>query len=109
MLLMETLEKKGGLEGLRNWPPELAWKAQRLLLEFHLAFSLEPNEMGCTDTTEHVTEVTNSEPFKERFRCIVPSMVEEVQQHIQEMLDGGTICPSQSPWCNVVILVRVLH
>ena len=108
-LLMETLEKKGGLEGLRNWPPELAWKAQRLLLEFHLVFSLEPNEMGCTNTTEHVTEVMSSEPFKEHFRRIVPSMVEEVQQHIQEMLDGGTICPSQSPWCNVVILVRVLH
>ena len=22
------------------------------------------------------------------------------------MLDGGTICPSQSPWCNAVVLVR---
>ena len=33
-------------------------------------------------------------------------MVEEVREHIQEILDGGTICPSQSPWCNAVVLVR---
>ena len=39
-----------------------------LLLEFHMVFSLEHNEMGCTDAMEHITEVTNGEPFKERFR-----------------------------------------
>ena len=33
-------------------------------------------------------------------------MVEEVQQHIQEMLDGGAIHPSESPWCNVVVIIR---
>ena len=27
-------------------------------------------------------------------------------QHIQEMLDGGAIQPSQSPWCNAMVLVR---
>ena len=32
--------------------------------------------------------------------------MEEVREHIQEMLDGGTICLSQSPWCNAVVLVR---
>ena len=28
-----------------------------------------------------------------------------VQEHTQEMLDGGAICLSQSPWCNAVVLV----
>ena len=32
--------------------------------------------------------------------------MEEVWEHIQEMLDGGAICPSQSPRCNTVVLVR---
>ena len=32
--------------------------------------------------------------------------MEEVREHLQEMLDGGTICPSQSLWCNTVVLVR---
>ena len=32
--------------------------------------------------------------------------MEDVQSHLQEMLDSGMICPSQSAWCNVVVLVQ---
>ena len=105
-LLMETLSKDGGLDILKDWPEETALKARRLLMEFHSVFSLESGEMGCTDMTEHTIELTNEEPFKERFRWIAPPLVEEVQKHIQEMLDGGAIRPSQSPWCNAVMLVH---
>ena len=69
-------------------------------------FSLEPHEIGCTDITEHDIELLDQEPFKERFRRIALPLVEEVRQHIQEILDGGAIRPSQSPWCNAVVLVR---
>ena len=53
-LLLATLEKDGGLDRLKDWPPELARQAKALLLEFHHVFSLEPNEIGCTDATKHV-------------------------------------------------------
>ena len=33
-------------------------------------------------------------------------MVEEVRNHLREMLESGAIRPSQSAWCNAVILVR---
>ena len=33
-------------------------------------------------------------------------MVEEVQNHLREMLELGAIQPSQSVWCNVIVLVR---
>ena len=105
-LLLATLEKDGGLDRLKDWPPELARRAKALLLEFHHVFSLELNEIGCTDATKHVIELMKDEPFKERFRRIAPPLVDEVCQHIQEMLDGGAIRPSQSPWCNAVVLVR---
>ena len=94
------------MDRLKEWPPELAKKAVALLLEFHHVFSLEPNEIGCTDATEHVIELMKDEPFKERFHHIAPPLVDEVRQHIQEMLDGGAIQPSQSPWCHAVVLVR---
>ena len=55
---------------------------------------------------EHDIELLDHEPFKERFHRIAPPLVEEVWQHIQEMLDGGAIHPSQSPRCNAVVLVR---
>ena len=41
----------------------------------------------------------------ERFWRIPPPMVDEVHAHVKEMLEMGTICPSQSLWCNVVVLV----
>ena len=90
-LFLTALQKDGGLDCLKEWPPDLAQKAVALLLEFHHVFSLEPNEIGCTDTMEHVIELMKDEPFKERFWHITPSLVDEVCQHIQEMLDSGTI------------------
>ena len=51
-LLLAALKKDGGLDHLKNWLPALAAKAIWLLLEFHYIFSLEPNEIGCTNTTE---------------------------------------------------------
>ena len=32
--------------------------------------------------------------------------MKEVWEHLQEMLDGGAIHPSQSLWCNAVVLVH---
>ena len=105
-LLMELLHKDGGLSQLDKWEPDLARRFERMLMENHHIFSLDTNEIGCTDTAKHVIELLDEEPFKERFRWIAPPLLEEVRQNIQDMLDGGAIRPSQSPWCNVVVLVR---
>ena len=51
-------------------------------------------------------KVTDDTPFKEQFRQIPPPLVEEVWNHLWEMLESGAIKPSQSAWCNVVVLVR---
>ena len=91
---------------LESWPPKLVVSAQSLLAEYHDIFSLEPSELGCTHSTEHVIKVTNDTLFKEQFRWIPLLLVEEVHMHLQEMLDSGAICPSQSVRCNAVVLVR---
>ena len=96
-LLMQVLQEKDGLDMLKKWQKPYANQARQLLMKFHNVFSLEKNEMGCTDTTEHVIKLTKSEPFKERFQWIVPPLMDEVHQHLQEMLDGGAIRPSTSP------------
>ena len=105
-LLMQLLCKDDGLSQLDQWTPELARRFELMLMENHHIFSLDPNEIGCTDTAEHVIELLDEEPFKERFCQIAPPLLEEVWQNIQDMLDGGAIHPSQSPWCNAVVLVR---
>ena len=93
------------LSGLDLWTPELADAACQLLAKYHDVFSLDPAELGCTHSTEHIIKVTDDTPFKECFRQIPPWMVEEVRNHLKEMLESGTFRPSQSPWCNAVVLV----
>ena len=66
-LLLELLRKEGRLDKLKQWPPELALRFEQMLMEHHNIFSLELNEIGCTDTAEHVIELLDTEPFKEQF------------------------------------------
>ena len=94
------------LSGLDWWPPELADAAHWLLAKYHDVFSLEPVELGCTHSSEHTIKVMDDTPFKDQFRQIPPPLVEEVWNHLREMLESGAIQPSQSVWCNTVVLVR---
>ena len=89
-----------------SWPPELVDAACHLLAEYHNVFSLDHAELGCTHSTEHTIKVTDDTPFKEWFRWIPLPLVKEVQNHLWEMLESGAIGPSQSAWCNAVVLVR---
>ena len=52
------------LSGLDSWPPELADATCHLLTEYHNVFSLDPMELGCTHSTEHMVKVTDDTPFK---------------------------------------------
>ena len=56
------------LSGLDSWTLELADAACQLLAEHHDMFLLDPAELGCTRSTEHIIKVTDNTPFKERFQ-----------------------------------------
>ena len=86
------------LSSLDSWTPELVEAACWLLAEYHDVFLLDLVELGCTHSTEHTIKVTDDTPFKEWFRQIPPPMVEEVRNHLKEMLESGAIRPSQSAW-----------
>ena len=45
-------------------------------------------------------------PSRRVFQRIPPLIVDEVHAHMKEMLEVGTIHPSQSPWCNAVVLLH---
>ena len=95
---MLTIRQRHGRQGTRVGRQSLA--------EYHDVFSIDPVELGCTHTTEQSIKVTEDTPFKEQFRQIPPPMVVEVRNHLREMLESGAIRPSQSAWCNVIVLVR---
>ena len=103
-LLLEKLD----LSGLEAWPQEQAEKAHSLLKEYHDIFSLEKHDMGHTNATKHkiVLKDLDTPPFKERFCRIPPPQLDEVREHLKLMPDTGVIQPSNSPWCNAIVLVR---
>ena len=91
---------------LDSWTPELADTVHQLLAKYHDVFSLDPAELGCIHATDHIIKVADDTPFKEWFRRIPPPMIEGVRNHMKEMLESGTIRPSQSVWCNAMVLVQ---
>ena len=56
------------LSSLDSWILELADAACWLLAKYHDEISLDPAELGCTHSTEHIINVTDDTPFKEWFR-----------------------------------------
>ena len=102
----EKLLEKLNLDRLPHWSPRNAVAVRELVLAYHDVFTLESNELGCTSAIEHEIRIKNSEPFKERFWHLPPPLLEEVCTSLWDMLEAGVIHLSQSPWCNVVVLVR---
>ena len=64
--------------------------------------------MGHTNATKHkiVLKDPDTPPFKECFCRILPPQLDKVREHLKLMLDAGVIQPSNSLWCNAVVLVR---
>ena len=105
------------LSGLDFWAPKLADFVHCLLAKYHNVFSLDPAELGCTHSTEHMIKVMDDTLFKEQFRWIPLPLVEEVWNHLWEMLESGAISPvrvlgaMQWCWCRrrMVAYSFVLH
>ena len=100
--MFEKLE----LSGLESWIEENKEKALYLLAKYHDIFALEDMKMGCTKAAKHKIKVMDPKPFKERPRNIPSSLLEEVKDHLDHMLDVGVIKPSKSAWGNAVVLVQ---
>ena len=103
-LLLEKLD----LTGLEAWPEDQAERARSLLREYHNIFSLEKRDLGHTKAAKHkiVLKDPDTPPFKGRFHRIPPPQLDEVRAHLKMMLDAEVIRPSNSLWCNAVVLVR---
>ena len=102
----EKLLEKLNLDRLAHWSPGNVVVVRELVLAYHDVFALESNELGCTSAIEHEICIENSEPFKERFWHIPPPLLGEVHTSPRDMLEARAIHPSQSPWCNAVVLVQ---
>lgn len=69
-------------------------------------FSQNDLDIGFTNLVKHRINLSDSTPFKQRHRRIPPNMYGEVKEHLQQLLEGGIIRKSHSPWASNMVLVR---
>ena len=67
-------------------------------------FSQNDLDLGKTSIVKHSIKLTDPILFKECYQHIPPGMY-EVKAYMQEMLDIGSIHPSNGPWASAVVLV----
>ena len=81
-------------------------KAKTFLSKWHNVFSRGPLDLGHTQTVKHEIHLNDEKPFKEPYRHIPPSLIQEVREHLKEMMQMGAIRESSSSFSSNVVLVR---
>ena len=80
--------------------------AKELVPKCDIAFSLHDLDLGRCSKTKHRIPMIDPTNFKLPYHRIPPSLYEEVQKHLQEMLALDAIRVSQSPYASPVVLIR---
>ena len=91
---------------INTWSVQQQQAARKLLCDYSEIFSKNDLDLGKCNILKHNIQLTDKQPFKERYRMIPPHLFEEVKQHLQEMVEVGAIRISFSQWPNAVVLVR---
>ena len=102
---MSKILQQLDLKGIESWVEQQQNLVKKLLEEYQHLFALNLKELGKTFLVQHEIKLSDSKPFKERYRRIPPHQYEEVWKHLQEMLAIGAIQKSTSPWASPVVLV----
>ena len=79
---------------------------RELLREFHDCFAWKDLDLGCTTLIKHRIHLLQDTPISQRYRRLPPSCLDEVRNHLNDLLDRGIITPSMSPWASPVVVVR---
>ena len=81
-------------------------QVEELLLKWKHIFSTGDTDLGRTNQVKYHIILTNSEPFRERYRRIPPHLYQEVKEHLQNMLKAKVIKESDIPFSSPIVLVR---
>ncbi|KAJ8017850.1 hypothetical protein HOLleu_44491 [Holothuria leucospilota] len=81
-------------------------QAEQLLLDNLDVFATSDEDLGYTETVKHNIPTLTDEPVKQTYRRIPPTQLEEVREHLRQLLQRGVIRESTSPYASPIVLVR---
>lgn len=87
-------------------PSEWKIRLQQKLAEKRHVFSLSEWDVGLAKDVEHRIRLSDSTPFRERSRRLAPADIEDVRQHLQQLLTAGIIRESPGPFASPIVVVR---
>ena len=68
---------------ISTWSVEHQQAAKKLLCDYSETFSKNDLDLGKCNILKHKIQLTDQQPFKERYRSIPPHLFEEVKQQLQ--------------------------
>ena len=68
-------------------------------------FTLEGEELGCTDRVTHSIDTGDHPPVRQPPRRIPFALRQTVREMVGAMLERGIVQPSSSPWSSPVVIV----
>jgi hypothetical protein len=89
-----------------NLTKEQDTQIRELLLKHQEIFAKNDNDIGHCDRVKHRIDLIDDTPFKQPHRRIPPAMVDEVREHLENLLSSGIIRKSKSPFASNIVLVR---
>ena len=90
---------------LRTPPVKARGWAEELLLDEHVFPAQREPVTGRTKSVQHEIITKDARPVRCGPRRLAPAGLRKEQDCVQDMLTGGQIEPSDSPWASPVVLV----
>lgn len=87
-------------------PEEWKSRLRQKLAERREVFSLHEWDIGLAKGVKHSIRLHDNRPFRERSRRIAPADIDDVRQHIQQLLAAGIMTESRSPYASPIVVVR---
>ena len=69
-------------------------------------FARSDDDLGCTNAVRHRIRTVDDIPVVTPYRRIPTTQLDEVKQHLQQLLRNGTIVESNSDYASAIVLVR---
>uniref|UniRef100_A0A1A8L5P6 Gypsy retrotransposon integrase-like protein 1 n=1 Tax=Nothobranchius pienaari TaxID=704102 RepID=A0A1A8L5P6_9TELE len=77
-----------------------------LLQEWAKVFSSHDEDFGRTGVVKHQIPTGAAPPSRERYRPVPPSLYADLRALLQNMINGGIVRESASPWAAPIVLVK---